>query len=144
MGDNQGMIRALTGLAQDAVDCGEDARARRLFAEALATMRPSGDHRWLAPCLGGLAALSATLQPEPAVRLAAAAEALHKAAPAPQWRGAQVAGSRWLEGGRRVSPCGPSRRWRWDSLLPPNTRPDPSPRGVQSAVPRRARRCASR
>ncbi|HVA93007.1 MAG TPA: LuxR C-terminal-related transcriptional regulator, partial [Chloroflexota bacterium] len=65
---------------------GDTRRALRLFRESLALFRDQGDQRGIADCLTGLAgSLGAMKQPERAVRLLGAADALREVTGAAVW-----------------------------------------------------------
>jgi ATP/maltotriose-dependent transcriptional regulator MalT len=79
VGDRDGVLETLLGLARVAVAQGDLAEARRRYQQGLTTLHEMGSQQFLAVCLEGLAALE-TGQGEPrqAARLWGAAEVLRE------------------------------------------------------------------
>ena len=100
--DRQRIVTSLLALGHDALRRGDALRARLLFNESLGLARDAGDHLALALCLEGLAGMTVEAQPERAVRLAGAAEAIRNqlGARRPDTDRDQI--GRWLEAARRA------------------------------------------
>ncbi|MFN8472310.1 MAG: tetratricopeptide repeat protein [Anaerolineae bacterium] len=116
VGDRWGVANGLNNLGRVARDLGDYAGARRFFTESLTTNRELGDRGAIAYLLEDFASLAALEnQPERALRLAAAAEALRETvgaplsepeqkrlaqtlAPVQESLGAEISAARWADG----------------------------------------------
>ncbi|MBV9323653.1 MAG: tetratricopeptide repeat protein [Chloroflexi bacterium] len=101
VGDRQGLVRALLALAERRLDAGNTGPVGALLAEALAIAREAGDRLGLMGCLEAIAALVAAEQPEPALRLAAAATELRRALGMDQLPSERARQARWQAVARR-------------------------------------------
>jgi predicted ATPase/class 3 adenylate cyclase len=100
--DRQRIAKSLVALGHGALRRGDALRARLLFNESLGLARDAGDHLAIALCLEGLASVAVKAQPERAVRLAGAAEAVRNQLRArlPDTDREQM--GRWLAAARRA------------------------------------------